>query len=161
MGWISADMFPTKLSFIVFIAYMGLFINQGILVTASKSKDNSYSYNTVTVVLMTECLKLIAASIVYLKDHTAAEFSAEFIKNRKVLMLYLVPAALYCLYNNLQFVNLANYDPTTYFLLLQFRVVVTGVVFQFLFKKKLSRKQWASVFILTPPWKKFKQGTSP
>ena len=34
------------------------------------------------------------------------------------------------MYNNLQFTNLANYDPTTYFLLLQLRVVVTGVVFQ-------------------------------
>ena len=45
-------------------------------------------------------------------------------------MLYFIPAAMYCLYNNLQFTNLANYDPTTYFLLLQLRVVVTGVVFQ-------------------------------
>jgi len=27
-------------------------------------------------------------------------------------------------------VNLANYDPTTYYLLLQFRVVVTGIIFQ-------------------------------
>lgn len=46
------------------------------------------------------------------------------------LLYYFVPAGLYCLYNNLQFENLANYDPTTYYLLLQFRVVVTGVVFQ-------------------------------
>jgi hypothetical protein len=37
---------------------------------------------------------------------------------------------MYCMYNNLAFVNLNNYDPTTYFLLLQLRVVVTGVVFQ-------------------------------
>ena len=47
-----------------------------------------------------------------------------------VLLLYIVPAFMYCLYNNLAFVNLANYDPTTYYLLLQFRVVVTGVIFQ-------------------------------
>jgi len=47
-----------------------------------------------------------------------------------VFALYFVPAALYCAYNNLAFVNLANFDPTTYFLLLQFRVVITGVVFQ-------------------------------
>ena len=47
-----------------------------------------------------------------------------------VLLLYVVPAFMYCLYNNLAFVNLANYDPTTYYLLLQFRVVVTGVIFQ-------------------------------
>jgi hypothetical protein len=47
-----------------------------------------------------------------------------------VLGLYFIPAAMYCMYNNLAFLNLNNYDPTTYFLLLQLRVVVTGVVFQ-------------------------------
>ena len=47
-----------------------------------------------------------------------------------VCLLYFVPAGLYCVYNNLGFVNLQHFDPTTYFLLLQFRVVVTGVIFQ-------------------------------
>lgn len=47
-----------------------------------------------------------------------------------VFFLYFIPAGLYCLYNNLAYTNLLNFDPTTYFLFLQFRVVVTGVVFQ-------------------------------
>lgn len=45
--------------------------------------------------------------------------------------------------------NLRSYDPTTYFLLLQFRVVVTGVVFQILFSKRLSTTQWISLILLT------------
>jgi solute carrier family 35 (UDP-sugar transporter), member A1/2/3 len=49
------------------------------------------------------------------------------------MMLYFVPAFMYCLYNNLAFVNLATFDPTTYYLLLQFRVVITGIVFQVCF----------------------------
>ncbi|CAL1527615.1 unnamed protein product [Lymnaea stagnalis] len=149
MGLFSADLFPTKISFVVFISYMGLFINQGILVTASKSKDNSYSYNTVTVVLLTEVLKLVAAAVLFIKDKSCQCFFEDLFKHRKVLSLYFIPAALYCLYNNLQFVNLSAYDPTTYYLLLQFRVVVTGVIFQLIFKKQLSRIQWASLFILT------------
>ncbi|KAH9523043.1 hypothetical protein Btru_065588 [Bulinus truncatus] len=128
---------------------MGLFINQGILVTASKSKDNKYSYNTVTVVLLTEVLKLVAAAILFIKDHSIRNLFEDIIKHRKVFFLYFIPAALYCLYNNLQFVNLSAYDPTTYYLLLQFRVVVTGVIFQIIFKKQLSRIQWASLLILT------------
>ncbi|WAR19154.1 SENJU-like protein [Mya arenaria] len=68
MAWCSKDLFPTKLSFVYFISYMGLFINQGILVTASKNSSNTYSYNTVTVVLLTECLKLFVAVAVYLKE---------------------------------------------------------------------------------------------
>ena len=47
-----------------------------------------------------------------------------------VMMLYFVPASLYCMYNNLAFVNLSAFDPTTYYLLLQLRVVVTGIIFQ-------------------------------
>lgn len=51
-------------------------------------------------------------------------------KDVVVMMLYFVPAFLYCLYNNLIFVNLSTFDPTSYYLLLQFRVVVTGILFQ-------------------------------
>lgn len=47
-----------------------------------------------------------------------------------VMLKYFVPAFLYCLYNNLAFVNLSAFDPTTYYLMLQLRVVVTGVLFQ-------------------------------
>ncbi|GFR01126.1 UDP-galactose transporter senju [Trichonephila clavata] len=67
----------------------------------------------------------------------------------KVLMLYFVPAFMYSLYNNLTFVNLSIFDPTTYYLLMQIRVVITGVVFQVLFKKQLSKKQWFSLILLT------------
>ncbi|XP_033225077.1 UDP-galactose transporter senju isoform X4 [Belonocnema kinseyi] len=66
-----------------------------------------------------------------------------------LLTLYMVPSSLYCLYNNLAFLNLATFDPTTYFLLLQFRVVITGIVFQVIFKKQLATKQWISLIILT------------
>lgn len=70
-------------------------------------------------------------------------------KDRRVLALYMVPAFLYCLYNNLAFVNLATFDPTTYYLLLQLRVVVTGILFQIIFKKYLSQRQWVSLILLT------------
>jgi len=52
----------------------------------------------------------------------------------------MVPAFLYCLYNNLAFVNLATFDPTTYYLLLQLRVVVTGILFQIIFKLVKDKK---------------------
>lgn len=66
-----------------------------------------------------------------------------------VLFLYMVPALLYCLYNNLAFMNLSIFDPTTYFLLLQLRVILTGIVYQCLFKKDLSKIQWLSLVLLT------------
>ncbi|KAL9952448.1 hypothetical protein ACROYT_G039707 [Oculina patagonica] len=143
------NLFPTKVHFLIFVGYMALFISQGILVTATKDKDNHYSYNTVTVVLLTEFVKLLVAVGLQLRTSTLGEFVEHVQANTKVMLLYIVPSFMYCLYNNLAFVNLSNYDPTTYFLLLQFRVVVTGVIFQILFSKKLSGFQWFSLLLLT------------
>lgn len=143
------NLFPTKLHAVIFVGYMALFINQGILVTATKDKDNKYPYNPTTLVLLSEVLKLCTAAVLYVKDDGLTAMLSNSVKYAKVLALYLVPAFLYCLYNNLAFVNLQSYDPTSYFLLLQFRVVVTGVVFQVIFKKQLSKTQWFSLILLT------------
>ncbi|CAN7995426.1 unnamed protein product [Ixodes hexagonus] len=143
------ELFPTKLSAAVFVAYIVFFINHGILVTATKDKNNKYDYNITAVVMLTECLKLVVSAFIYLKDHSFNTLINEVIKNHKVLLLYFVPALLYCFYNNLAFINLASFDPTTYNLLLQFRVVITGLLFQVLFKKTLSRRQWLSLILLT------------
>ncbi|CAH1267311.1 SLC35A1 [Branchiostoma lanceolatum] len=148
-SWHFSKIFPTKWSVMVFLAYMTVFIDQGILVTASRTADNTYPYNTVALVMVTEVLKLLVATMLYLKDNSFKELVRAALRDKRVLLLYLVPASLYCLYNNLQFVNLAVYDPTTYYLLLQFRVVITGGIFQVLFKKTLSRLQWLSLLLLT------------
>ncbi|KAK3748725.1 hypothetical protein QZH41_015671 [Actinostola sp. cb2023] len=143
------NLFPTKIHLVIFVGYMTLFINQGILITASKNSNNNYAYNPTTVVLFTEMVKLLVACILQLRESGVREFLSLVKEHVKVLILYLIPAFLYCLYNNLAFVNLSAYDPTTYFLLLQFRVVVTGVIFQILFSKRLSRIQWLSLILLT------------
>lgn len=143
------NVFPTKLHAVIFIGYMALFINQGILITASKEKGKTYPYNPTTTVLLSEFLKMITAAALFTKESGIVSLFQSIVKHCHVLLLYLVPAVMYGLYNNLAFVNLASYDPTTYYLLLQFRVVVTGVIFQIIFKKKLSRMQWFSLFLLT------------
>ena len=47
-----------------------------------------------------------------------------------VLALYLVPATLYCLYNNLSFLSLAYLDPVTYSMFMQIRLLLTGFIYQ-------------------------------
>ncbi|XP_060532605.1 UDP-galactose transporter senju isoform X2 [Cylas formicarius] len=143
------ELFPSTGSGIIFVVYVLLFVNQGILVTASQEANNKYDYNIVTVVLLTEALKLIISSILYCHKHRPLQLINELFEHWKVLLLYMVPAFLYCLYNNLSFINLSSFDPTTYYLLLQLRVVVTGILFQVIFNKYLSRKQWLSLVILT------------
>ncbi|XP_075224595.1 UDP-galactose transporter senju [Lycorma delicatula] len=144
-----SDLFPSKWSVIIFMTYMTLFVNQGLLVTASQRFDNAYNYNTVLAVLLTEVTKLFISVFLYCKDHPIFMLWKESANHLTVLWLYFVPAVLYCFYNNLSFVNLSVFDPTTYYLLLQLRVVITGIVFQIVFNRQLSRKQWISLIVLT------------
>ncbi|XP_066590927.1 UDP-galactose transporter senju isoform X2 [Prorops nasuta] len=118
------ELFPGRWSFVIFITYMALFVNQGIIVTWSQTKGH-YEYNTVIVVLATEILKLIVSAILYCYKNKPVELAHEIIHHKN------------------------EFDPTTYYILLQFRVVVTGIIFQLVFKKYLSMKQWISLFILT------------
>lgn len=149
MGTINwGELFPGRWSPVIFISYMALFVNQGIIVTWSQ-RDGHYQYNIVMVVLMTEVLKLFASITLYCRDNRLINLCQEVTENKKVLLLYMIPSFLYCLYNNLAFINLAAFDPTTYYVLLQFRVVMTGIIFQVVFKKKLSLKQWFSLVLLT------------
>ncbi|XP_050491512.1 UDP-galactose transporter senju [Bombus huntii] len=149
MGTINwGELFPGRWSPVIFISYMALFVNQGIIVTWSQ-RDGHYEYNIIMVVLMTEILKLFTSIIFYCKDNSFGSLCQEVTENKKVLLLYMIPSFLYCLYNNLAFINLAIFDPTTYYVLLQFRVVMTGIIFQVVFNKKLSLKQWFSLVLLT------------
>lgn len=85
INWV--ELFPTKSSVVIFVSYMLLFVNQGklllqvnklffllckyfsgILVTASQNSKNDYEYNIATVVLLTEVLKLLLSTILYLKE---------------------------------------------------------------------------------------------
>ena len=100
------------------------------LVTASRSGEIDYPYNTVTVVLITEVLKLVLSGSIYMRDNTAVSLGENILENKNVLGLYFVPAALYCLYNNLSFVSLSYFNPTTYFMFMQIRLLLTGLIYQ-------------------------------
>jgi len=132
----------------LFIGYMSLCVSQGILVYASK-KDGQIQYNFTTVVLFTELAKLTLATSMFLQSEgNFSELLDQMKEHRSTWLLYFIPALLYCFYNNLTFVNLQFFDPTTFFVLSQFRVVVTALIYQALFDKKLTSRQWMSLVIL-------------
>ncbi|KAL5249976.1 hypothetical protein ACHWQZ_G015898 [Mnemiopsis leidyi] len=142
-------LFPKKRCAVIFVVYMALFITQGLTVTATQKPDHKYEYNTATVVLLAETAKLLTSIVIYVCQNSWEDFKVEVKQRTSLFGYYFVPAVLYCLYNNLQFTSLSWFDPTSYFVLMQFRVVVTGVLFQFIFKKQLTRMQWLSLILLT------------
>lgn len=105
----------------------------------------------IILVLLTELVKLFTCVVIYLFNSRANIFDliADLRKNSKLLLLYLVPASLYCIYNVLSYRNIKLFDLTTYYCSTQLRIVVTALVYQILFRRKLTALQWASLFILT------------
>ena len=67
-GDAGSKLFPSQGSKAVFVSYMFMFVAQGMLVTGSRHGASTYAYNTVTVVLLTEVLKLVMSSLLYLKE---------------------------------------------------------------------------------------------
>ena len=67
-GEAGPKLFPSQGSKVVFVSYMMMFVAQGMLVTGSRHGEATYAYNTVTVVLLTELLKLVMSSLLYLKE---------------------------------------------------------------------------------------------
>ncbi|XP_071796224.1 UDP-galactose transporter senju-like [Asterias amurensis] len=136
-------------SWFVFAAYITLFVNNNLLVTASKNKDNQYSYSTILVVILIEFSKLIISILLCLRSQSVTALFQDFTSNRKAFLYYMIPAGLYCICNNLVFFNLGRYDMTTYTVLMQFGIVTTGLTYQCIFQRQLSCVQWMSLVILT------------
>lgn len=143
-------LFPTKTSFVIFLSYISLFVNQGLLYTAIK-RSQIPGFNAIVVVLLTELVKLLMCISLHItRSHgNPSSLFKDIQKNQKLLLLYLVPSFLYCLYNNLTFINLELFDLTTYYCLMQFRTVLTAVIYQILFRRRLTATQWLSLVILT------------
>lgn len=86
---------------------------------------------------------------IYLANHDVNSLIHGIRSNPKLFLLYFVPSGLYCVYNNLAFVSLVNFDPTTYYILLQLRMVVTGIIYECVFRRRLTSMQWISLILIT------------
>ncbi|OQR66179.1 CMP-sialic acid transporter 1-like [Tropilaelaps mercedesae] len=139
----------SRASAAILVAYVTLFSVQYVLVKASQTAGGNYPYNSTLVVTATELLKLLIATAFLLKKWDLSELRALFRRYWRVPLLYVLPSSLYCISNNLVFLNLQSFDPITYNVLLQLRIVLTGILFQLFFKRVLSRIQWLSLIGLT------------
>ena len=100
--------------------------------------------------MLVELAKLtVSLGLFICRDSGKTGLTTELRTHARVAALYMVPAALYALYNNLTFVNLQLFDPPTFFILGQSRLVVTGVVYQTIFKRRLKRAHWLALSLLT------------
>lgn len=154
----------------IFVTYMGLWVSYGLLNELAKRHD--VRFNSTSAVVLQSFLKLAIATYMFLttdaKDATTRLGSSstsnrsisdimqrfrfllgQIAKHRVLLLRYFIPSGLYVLYDVLSYVNLRRFDASTYFLLMQFRMVITGMLHQFMFQKRLNRNQWTSLAVTT------------
>lgn len=143
----------------VFFTYIGLWVGYGLLNELAKRRD--VHFNSTSAVVVQSFLKLGIATHLYLANDLTPEIVklglgrrvahlwSQMIEHKSLLIKYFIPSGLYVVYDVLSYVNLRRFDAPTYFLLLQFRMVITGVLHQFMFQKKLNRNQWISLVVTT------------
>ena len=114
----------------IFGGYVSLWVTCHLLVYASR-RAGAPVFNTTSAVLLTESLKLILAIGLYRRyDGGWQQLAHDVASSMDLLLKYTVPALLYCVYNNLVYVNLSLFDPGTYNVLMQLRIAVTGLTYQ-------------------------------
>ncbi|CAE8703309.1 unnamed protein product [Polarella glacialis] len=133
----------------IFGLYVGLWVASHLLVYSSQHAG-APAYNATSVVLLTELTKLFLAVGLYLaQDGSAKTLLKTALGESQLLIRYAVPALLYCVYNNLVYVNLSSFDPGTYNVLMQMKIGLTGVLYQCIFSKRLNRNQWLAILLIT------------
>ena len=74
--------------------------------------------------------------ITFSLSNTIASIVTRVSLDIKVMLLYLVPAILYCVSNNVFFLSISYFNPTTYAMFLQIRLLLTGLVYQVATRQK-------------------------
>ena len=129
---------PLKQS--IFAAYVFLWVASALLVYASK-QSGAPPYNATSVVVLTELAKLgLALALYRYYDGTWLQLGRGTVAAWRLLLKYTVPAGLYAVYNNLMYINLTNFDPGTYTLMMQLRILFTGLLYQALFSRCAARR---------------------
>lgn len=135
---------PFKITLFVFYVFMWAL--QGILVHRA---NKNVKFESSSIVLIQELFKLIiSVSLFRLNDGPISSFIRQVSGNLNLCMWYFVPAVLYAIYNNLTFLGLSLFDPATYFVLMQFRIVLTGLISIMLLGKIISKDQWIGLVVV-------------
>lgn len=88
-------------------------------------------------------------SVGYSLNRCLRTLNKDIFCNIKESIKVLVPAALYALQNNLAFYALTNLEPATYQVAYQLKILFTAMFSVLLVNKRIRRKQWLALLLLT------------
>lgn len=117
-----------------------------LLMRYTRTIDSERQYLTSTAVILGEVFKLIISGMLVLQQEGTL---MKMFADPKEVAKSSVPALLYLLQNNLQYVAVSNLQPATYQVTYQLKILSTAVLSVIMLEKSLSRDQWIALLVLT------------
>lgn len=132
----------------VFGAFCYALLN--VLSQLSKDPDGSYAYSMPTVIFAAEFVKLCLSSAFLSVElgSPGKALQAYCATPAKTWALFALPAVLYAVNNNLDMLNNQYMDPATESVLVQLKILTTGLAWWFVFKQPLNARKWSSLVLL-------------
>ena len=134
---------------LLFVGYIALWSCLQLSIYSCRT-IHAINFNATSAALAAELLKLaVAVGLFLICDGGIRKLLRDATASSALLVRYMAPALLYSVSNSLTYINLSAFDPGTYVLVMQLRIVLTGLVFQFFLSKTLNRNQWLALLMLT------------
>mmetsp|Transcript_43647 Transcript_43647/g.110107 ORF Transcript_43647/g.110107 Transcript_43647/m.110107 type:complete len:345 (+) Transcript_43647:73-1107(+) len=149
MGALTAADIKTN-DVLLFTGHIVLWTVWTLLIRFSKGDNDQYPYTFEAVVLLMEFTKL-GMALGYHHCMVAPLSIAEIkriLAQWRVGVYFAVPAAIYGVYNGLFYLNLTFFDPISYRVLINMRILWSGVLFQLFFQKRLGMQRWFALLLL-------------
>ncbi|GMH41565.1 hypothetical protein BSKO_09475 [Bryopsis sp. KO-2023] len=127
---------------------------QPILVFMSKNSEGKFSYNPVSINLLTEICKVVFAVCVLLFTGTGRpgppmyRSVRSFIRDAQHNRLLMIPASLYAINNYLKFVMQLYFKPTTAKMLGNLKIFTIAILLRIVMNRSFSTIQWEALFLL-------------
>ena len=102
----------------------------GLLTTASLGGKEKYSYNVATVPLLAEAVKLSISFVLLRREMSSKESDNKVMMTTQVktVLLYPIPSLIFLLHQAVSFPALVLLDPTTFLVLGNLKIVITGIL---------------------------------
>jgi len=136
---------------LLFGSHIGIWTLWTLMIRHSRDEQGNYPYSFVGVILLTELTKLFFCCVFQFVGQSLTHIIADLrkiVSNFHEGIYFAVPAFIYGLYNALFYLNLIFFDPVSYRVLINLRILWSGVLFQIIFRKRLSLQRWVALFLL-------------
>jgi drug/metabolite transporter (DMT)-like permease len=137
---------------LIVVIYVALWVSYTMLIRHSADRFGEYPYNPLAIVLICEVLKAVI-SLVFIvcsgrSSRSLGGLATSMTASWRQGIYFTIPAILYAIYNFLSYTNLQFFNPIEFKVLINIRILLTGVCLHFVFGRPLSGRKWLALLFL-------------